>query len=478
MNKLTLDEIVMAVEGQIITRGIKNEFNKVTIDSRKIEQGEIFIAVKGEIYNANDFAKVACDKGAGVCILDEIKFDLCQFKNCSVIKVEDTNKALIDLAKYYRSTLEIKVIGITGSTGKTSTKDLIAAVLSTKYKVFKTCGNFNNEIGLPLMILSLDKTYDIAVLEMGMNHFGEIHKMAQAARPDIAVMTNIGITHIENLGSRNNILKAKLEITDFFEEKSILIVNGDNDLLDELHCSKCKILKIGTDDRFDIFASNIICSEDNVTFDVTRKNGEKYDGVILKLPGIHNVSNFLLALQCGFVYGMCFEDMVRGLDALEKTSMRLEITKASGMTIINDCYNASPDSMKAAIDVLKSIKCTRRITVLGSMLELGDISYKEHKKIANYALLNEVDILISIGEFSTAYEEGFIEEKQEDNDSVQKRSHVFCKFESNEKAEEYLEEILRQGDAILIKASRGKHFETIVTSLKNRYSHEEAKPFI
>lgn len=476
MNKLTLDEIVMAVEGQIVTRGIKKEFEKVSIDSRKIAQGEIFIAVKGEIYNANDFAKVACDKGAGVCIIDEIKFDPCQFKNCSVIKVVDTNKALLDLAKYYRSTLKIKVIGVTGSTGKTSTKDLIAAVLSTKYKVFKTSGNFNNEVGLPLMILSLDETYDIAVLEMGMNHFGEIHKMVEAARPDIAVMTNIGITHIENLGSRENILKAKLEITDFFEEKSILIVNGDNDLLDEMHCSKCKILKVGTADKFDVFASNIVCSEDSVTFDIKSKNGEKYDGVLLKLPGIHNVSNFLLAAQCGIAYGMCFKDMVRGLGALEKTSMRLEITKTSEITIINDCYNASPDSMKAAVDVLKNIKCTRRIAVLGSMLELGEIAYEEHKKIGKYALLNGVDVLITIGEFNLAYEEGFVEEK--DNDNRQKCSFIYSKFESNEKAEGYLEEILRQGDAILIKASRGKHFETIVTLLKNRYSHEEAKPFI
>lgn len=476
MKILTLDEIVKAVEGKLISRGIKDEFNNVKIDSRKIENGDIFIAIKGEIYNANDFAKVACEKHAGVCIVDEIKFNVHEFENCAVIKVGDTNKALLDLAKYYRSTLNIKVIGITGSTGKTSTKDLIAAVLSTKYKVFKTSGNFNNEVGLPLMISSLDETYDIAVLEMGMNHFGEIHKMAEAARPDIAVMTNIGISHMENLGSRENILKAKLEITDFFEDSSILIVNGDNDLLGKIHTSKFKLLKVGINDKFDIFASNIICGEDNVIFDLNKKNREKYDSVTLKLPGIHNVSNFLLALQCGFVYGMCFEDMVKGLDALETTSMRLEITKASEITIINDSYNASPDSMKAAIDVLKNIKCSRRIAVFGSMLELGENSFEEHKSIANYARINCVDILIAIGEFSKAYEEGFIKENNMDN--VQNCPHIYCNFENTEKAAEYLAEILKRGDAVLVKASRGKHFETIVTLLKNRYLPEEAKPFI
>lgn len=248
MENIKLEEIIKAVNGELVITGEKDEYNSVSTDTRKIEKGDIFIALKGENFNGNNFVEMAIEKGAALCIVSEINFSEGKVSKSSyVIKVENTNKALLDLAKYYRSKLDIKVVAITGSTGKTSTKDLVAAVLSEKYKVFKTEGNFNNEIGLPLMIFKLDKSYDIAVLEMGMNHFNEIHNMAEAAKPDIAIITNIGISHIENLGSRENILKAKLEITDFFCKDSILIINGDDDLLSNFESDKFKVYKIGTD---------------------------------------------------------------------------------------------------------------------------------------------------------------------------------------------------------------------------------------
>jgi UDP-N-acetylmuramoyl-tripeptide--D-alanyl-D-alanine ligase len=225
MEKLTLNEIIDAVKGNVVKNGEERQFTAVSTDTRTILKDSIFIALKGANFNGNDYAAQASMKGAAVCVVDEITFNLKDIEGrCTVIKVEDGKAALMNLAKYYRSKLMIRVIGITGSTGKTSTKDLVAAVLSSKYKVFKTKGNFNNEIGLPLMIFNLNNTYDAAVLEMGMSNFGEIHNLANIARPDVAIITNIGVSHIEYLKTRENILKAKMEITDFFNHDNILII--------------------------------------------------------------------------------------------------------------------------------------------------------------------------------------------------------------------------------------------------------------
>ena len=216
---LTLDEIVKAVNGKILAKNNEGTFNKVSTDTRKIEENNLFIALKGENFNGNNYATSAIKKGASIIIIDEVNFEIEELNNNgTVIKVEDTKKALADLARYYRKKLGIKVVGITGSTGKTSTKDLVAAFLSGKYKVFKTKGNFNNEIGLPLMILELNDSYDIAVLEMGTSNFGEISRLASIARPDVSAITNIGVAHIEYLKTRENILKEKMSISDLFEK--------------------------------------------------------------------------------------------------------------------------------------------------------------------------------------------------------------------------------------------------------------------
>lgn len=218
MEKLTLEEIVKAVDGTLIVKGNTTEFDKISTDSRGISPNSIFIALNGENFNGNKYAPNAITGGAKLCIVDE-EIEVPENSDCSLIKVKSGKEALLNLAEYYRSKLPIKIIGVTGSTGKTSTKDLIGAALSKRFKVFKTKGNFNNEIGVPLMIFSLDESYEVAVLEMGMNNFGEIHNLAKVARPDIAVITNIGISHIENLGSQEGILKAKMEITDYLQRK-------------------------------------------------------------------------------------------------------------------------------------------------------------------------------------------------------------------------------------------------------------------
>ena len=285
MEYISLEEILEAVQGELYHKGSNLNYNDICIDTRKLAAGNIYIAIKGEVYNGNDFVEEAVQKGALLCIVDEISFDINRVKNSTIIKVEDTKKALMSLAKYYRQKLHIKVIGVTGSTGKTTTKDLIAAALSSRYKVFKTKGNFNNEIGLPLMIFSLDSTYDIAVLEMGMSNLNEIHRLADVARPDIAVITNIGISHIENLGSRENILKAKLEITDFFNNNNILIVNGENDLLSNLESKKFNLIKVGFSEDFNYYSEKVSLFEESIEYNVVEENILLKPRININIPG-------------------------------------------------------------------------------------------------------------------------------------------------------------------------------------------------
>lgn len=455
MEIMAIDELVEAVGGKLYIRGKAEKFSGVSIDTRQIVKNNLFIAVKGERFNGNEFVKIACEKGASVCIVDEIRFEASDVLETSVIMVKDTRIALKELAKHYRSKLNIKVVGVTGSTGKTTTKDLIAAALSHKYNVFKTKGNFNNEVGLPLMIFNLDKTYDIAVLEMGMSNLGEIHHLADIARPDISVITNIGISHIENLKTRENILKAKLEITDYFNSNNTLIINSENDLLKTFSTEKFKVKRIGYNEDLDYFAKNIELTENKIAYDLYQNNKLINNKVSIDVVGKHNVLNSMLAIAVARELNLDYEDIVKGFSNLEATSMRLDILKIRDMTIIDDSYNASPDSMKAALDVMDNIKGTRKLAVLGTMRELGEESYDCHVEVGEYASTKGIDLLVAAGEYTEAYKKGF-------NDD-----HNFYGFESNEEIAEFLLKELKVNDVVLIKASRSMKFETIVSKLKN-----------
>lgn len=454
MEKLTLKEIEVAIEGKIIQQGTKEEFYNLSIDTRNLKDGDIYLAIRGENFNGNDYVVEAMNKGAKLCIVDEVKFECNDIKeDVSVLLVKNTRKAILDLARYYRETLDIKVVGITGSTGKTSTKDLTAAVLGSKYKVFKTKGNFNNEIGLPLMIFSLDRSYDIAVLEMGMSNEGEIHNLAYAAKPDIALITNVGISHIENLGTRENILKAKMEITDFFNENNVLIINCDNDMLSTVKEKDYKIVKIGTENELNYKARGIISNEDSVKFQLKEDNTCDLVQYVINMPGKHNVLNGMLAIACGKELGLSVEEIQRGLLNVEATSMRLEVIKSEKLTIINDCYNASPDSMFAALDVLKNCNGNKKIAVLGTMKELGNEAKNAHFKVGEYAKECGVDLLICIGDNSEDYKLGFAQ----NSDSMV--------FDDKDEAIKYLENFISLGDVVLVKASRSMKFEHIVNKL-------------
>ncbi|EDT79843.1 UDP-N-acetylmuramoyl-tripeptide--D-alanyl-D-alanine ligase [Clostridium perfringens] len=450
MLELNLQEIVKATKGALLKEADVKEIKAVSTDTRKIEEGTMFIALKGENFNGNNYVLDAFNKGAKIAIVDEVKCDLNELKeDVALIKVQNTGRALMDLAKFYREKLGLKVVGITGSAGKTSTKDLVAAVLSDKYKVFKTKGNFNNEIGLPLMILELDSTYDVAILEMGMRGLGQIRELAEIASPDLGIITNIGISHIEILKTRENILKAKMEIATFFDKNNTLVVCGNDDFLGALPEAEYKIVKTGVGENFEIGAKNIALEELSSKFTVY--DGEKEEEFSLDMPGEHNISNLMLGIAIAKELGVSFEEMKRGLNNIEATSMRLELIKKDGFSILNDCYNSSPVAVKSAIDVIKNIEGKRRIAVLGTMRELGHKSEEAHEEIGKYAKENGIEKVLCFGDFSENIKEGYGEG---------------CTVYKNK--EELINDLLNiicEGDIILVKASRSLKFEEITKAL-------------
>ncbi|MGV2640446.1 UDP-N-acetylmuramoyl-tripeptide--D-alanyl-D-alanine ligase [Clostridium perfringens] len=450
MLELNLQEIVKATKGDLLKEADVKEIKAVSTDTRKIEEGTMFIALKGENFNGNNYVLEAFNKGAKIAIVDEVKCDLNELKeDVALIKVQNTGRALMDLAKFYREKLGLKVVGITGSAGKTSTKDLVAAVLSDKYKVFKTKGNFNNEIGLPLMILELDSTYDVAILEMGMRGLGQIKELAEIASPDLGIITNIGISHIEILKTRENILKAKMEIATFFDKNNTLVVCGNDDFLGVLPEAEYKIVKTGVGENFKIGAKNIALEELSSKFTVY--DGEKEEEFSLDMPGEHNISNLMLGIAIAKELGVSFEEMKRGLKNIEATSMRLELIKKDGFSILNDCYNSSPVAVKSAIDVMKNIEGKRRIAVLGTMRELGHKSEEAHEEIGKYAKENGIEKVLCFGDFSENIKEGYGE--------------GCTVYENKEELIKDLLNIICDGDIILVKASRSLKFEEITKAL-------------
>lgn len=450
MLELNLQEIVKATKGALLKEANVKEIKAVSTDTRKIEEGTMFIALKGENFNGNNYVLDAFNKGAKIAIVDEVKCDLNELKeDVALIKVKNTGRALMDLAKFYREKLGLKVVGITGSAGKTSTKDLVAAVLSDKYKVFKTKGNFNNEIGLPLMILELDSTYDVAILEMGMRGLGQIKELAEIASPDLGIITNIGISHIEILKTRENILKAKMEIATFFDKNNTLIVCGNDDFLGALPEAQYKIVKTGVGENFEIGAKNIALEELSSKFTVY--DGEKEEEFSLDMPGEHNISNLMLGIAIAKELGVSFEEMKRGLKNVEATSMRLELIKKDGFSILIDCYNSSPVAVKSAIDVMKNIEGKRRIAVLGTMRELGHKSEEAHMEIGKYAKENGIEKVLCFGDFSENIKEGYGE--------------GCTVYENKEELIKDLLNIICEGDIILVKASRSLKFEEITKAL-------------
>jgi len=459
MMELLIDEIVRATEGKLIKGNLKDKVMGISTDSRKVKKDELFIPLKGEKYDGEDFVKDAIDKGASAVItarLDNVEC-LKDF-SVNVIYVNETLEALHKIASYYRKKFNIPFIAVTGSSGKTTTKDMIAQILSKKYKVLKTEGNFNNEIGLPLTIFNLEDTHQIAVVEMGMNGFGEIRRLKNIVKPQVAVFTNIGVAHIEKLGSRENILKAKTELIEDFKEENVIVLNADDDMLSKIPLQySSKYYRYGIKSG-EIKACDIEKGEKDIKYTLKYKNLEKE--IKLSIPGIHNVYNSLAAICVGLEFGINVEDMAEALKDFQPGKMRLNIIEKGDIKIIDDVYNANPDSMKAALSVLRDLPAKRKIAVLGDMLELGEYAVEAHKEIGKLVADSHIDILITSGDMSKYIAE-------ESKVCGMKENNIFV-CNTNKEVNEILKDIIKEGDSILVKGSRGMKMEQIVQFLQER----------
>lgn len=429
-----------------------NTINEVFIDSRKQVQNGLFIPIIGERFDGHDFLLAAINNGAtttlwkvGKPLPEELSEDF------PVFYVDDTLKALEQLAKVYLIEVAPKVIGVTGSNGKTTTKDLLEAVLSSSFKTHKTAGNYNNHIGLPLTILAMPSNCEVLILEMGMSNYGEISFLSKLAEPDIAIITNIGESHIEQLGSREGIAKAKKEIADGLVDDGLLVVDGDEPLLSI--SENYNMIKCGYNAPNDVQIVSLQQRANEALF--TLNNGSEYK---INLLGKHNVKNSLYAIVVGKYLGLSEHTIQLGLDSCKLTGMRMEKKQGiNGSTIINDAYNASPTSMKAAIDTIKQLEqYQRRILVLGDMYELGKNEESLHRSVAD-SISAPITHVITVGEKGAWIARSLLEKNI---DNIEVRSYKNKNGLKNE-----LEKLLDDKSIVLIKASRGMKLETIATEL-------------
>lgn len=453
MDKLSVKKIADYIGGRLL--GEDCFVDAVTTDSRQAAKGVMFIALKGERADGNDFAAAFLENG-GDCAVVEKDIKIPDGK--SVIRVDDTHRAIRDIARFYREILDINVIGVTGSVGKTSTKDMLFSVIAQGFETCATKGNFNNEIGVPLTVFGIDSRCEKAIIEMGMSGFGEISRLTAIAKPDVAVITNIGTAHIGNLGSRENILKAKLEILEGMSKDGLVVLNGDDTLLwgakDSINLKTVYCAVENTD--ADYVAYDVVCDGNGSNFKV-KINGKECNFAI-NVAGRHHIYNALAAIVCGLHYGMSVEDIIRGVAAFVPSGMRQKAIDVNGIRLIEDCYNASADSMRSSLETFHTVcGVSRSIAVLGDMLEQGSFAEENHRLVGRYVCEYGIDTLVTVGK-----------DAQYIADEAKKNSvkNVY-EFENNKDAGEFLVKHLVQGDCVLFKASRGMRLEEISAYLQN-----------
>ena len=443
MEKLSISEIAAAVGGKLL--GDDCFVTDVCTDNRLAKQGSLFVAIAGENHDGHKFAASAVESGAVAVIIEKDIKNL----SCAKILVPSSKEALGKLCSYYLEKTGTRVLAITGSVGKTTTRNMAHSALCNTKNAIKTIKNYNNDIGLPLTVLTqVTNDTEISVLEMGMNHFGEISYLSGLAKPDCAIITNIGMSHIENLGSREGILKAKLEICDYMKAGGRLILNGDEPLLKNFKKQGIEVKYFSLKDKCaDYYGENIVSDEEGVSFDLCCEKGRFKVG--LNVPGEHNVYNALASFAAADYFGIAPEDAISGLCGFCGEDMRMELIKKDGYCIINDCYNASPDSVRAALDVLSGMQYKSKLAVLGDMLEMGDFAPDAHRMTGKYAA-ERADMVICIGELGKFIKEGA------------GNKGIWCgdKIAAIEKIKQNMHD-----SCILIKASRGMQFEQITNAL-------------
>lgn len=459
MKNLTVANIAKACNGILYNFDLSEdkEVSGVAIDSRKISADYLYIPFVGERVDGHDFIPDVFNKNALITLSEVNLEEKFPYDNYPYILVESTAQAIKDIAEYYRSNLSIKVVGITGSVGKTSTKEIIASVLEQKYKVLKTDGNFNNEIGLPLTIFRLTEEDEIAVLEMGISEFEEMHRIAKVAKPDVCVITNIGTCHLENLGDRDGVLKAKTEIFDYMNEKGLIVLNGDDDKLITIEDYKGIVpLLFGNNDEFSAYPIDVTdlgLLGTKVLFNILGRTIE----ATIPIPGKHMVGNALAASLIGDYFGLNDDEIKNGIERLKAVSGRNNIIKTNKYVVIDDCYNANPMSMKASLDVLSTAK-TRKVAILGDMFELGKDEIELHKEIGKYAISKNIDVIVCVGDLSKNM---CLTARSVNEDG---KSDVYY-FETLEQIKEVLFNILEEDDTVLVKASNGMHFKELIEML-------------
>lgn len=452
MKNLTLENIAKCTGGIYVgDEGLKSkEITGVEKDSRLIEEGYLYLPFVGARVDGHDFIDQVFEQGALASLSEK---DLKNPKG-PYIKVESVGQALKDIAEFYRSTLDCKIIGITGSVGKTSTKEIIASVLQEKYNVLKTEGNYNNEIGMPLTILKIREDHEIAVIEMGISDFEEMHRLAKVARPDVCVITNIGNCHLENLGDRDGVFRAKTEMFDYAKENCFVVLNGDDDKLSsvkEVNGNKPIFFGIETNQNvkaLEYSANGILGTNVKIQY---------FDEVLettIPIPGFHMIYNAMAALCIGVHFDMSFSEIDSGIRKLQAISGRNNIFESKGMVIIDDCYNANPMSMEASLKVLAN-GAGRTVAILGDMFELGKDEEALHYHVGRVAAREGIDLVICIGNLAGKIAEG----AKTGNGEV-------LYFETKSQFEEHMKDLLQDGDTVLVKASNGMQFKTIISKFK------------
>ncbi len=453
MKHMTLEHIAGACHGTYI--GDKGKLQTIicgaVTDSRQVKEGYLFLPIKGAKVDGHDFIPAVAEQGAAAVLSQR------ELADCAVpyIRVKSTEQALKDIAEYYRSQLTIPIVGITGSVGKTSTKEMIASVLSQKYKVLKTAGNFNNEIGLPLTLLSIREEHEAAVVEMGISDFGEMHRLAKMAKPDICVITNIGICHLENLKTRDGILQAKCEIFDYLKPEGHIVLNGEDDKLASIQ-EVNGVRPVFYGPGREIYADQI----QNQGLEGVGAVIHTPKGCIkvnIPIPGEHNVWNAMAATAVGLSLEMELLDIQAGIEQAKTIGGRSNLMDCGGLRILDDCYNANPVSMRASLDVLSS-GTGRTVAVLGDMGELGEDEEQLHYETGAYAAQKKIDALFCSGILSAQLAQGARDEGMD---------QVFH-FAGRQEMIEHLLEFLKEGDTVLVKASHFMEYPKVVEALKAR----------
>ena len=457
--KLKLSEIVKAAGGTLLCGQETTVVTAFATDSREVRSGVMFVPIRGEKTDGHSYIGMAFENGGAASFTEEDvrTGDPALWENRPLVLVNDCRAALQKTAAWYRSQFDIPVVGITGSVGKTTAKEMVAQALSAAGSVHKTAGNQNSQVGVPITVCGLKKEHTAAVVEMGVSMPGEMARIAAVVKPTCAVMTNIGVSHIEYMKTRENILAEKAHIADYLPSDGVLFVNGDDDLLPSLkQTSPHKIVTFGIDAPCDWRASSLREADKGTFFTCTGPGGEQQE-MFIPAAGRHNVRNALAAFAVARYLKVPAEDAVRAIGAYKAPAMRQQIMECGGLTLIDDSYNASPDSMRSAIDVLTTRGNSRKtVAVLADMLELGDFAKEGHYEVGKYAKEKSVDLLIAVGALSKEIAAGYGQS-----------AHWFA---MNEEASRFLKENLQPGDAVLVKGSRSMKTDEIVTALKEHFS--------